>query len=138
MIRDPTALAEIQQSWAGIEALRSKLQVSAFASMGSFGGNFPFMLANAAHNLPFIHAYAVLSDALKQLSDEGHFTCKSIFLGDLLKRSETALQWSDFDLIRTGAAHRNDVAHRGQLLNRSDCWKYVDAVKVELSAWRII
>ncbi len=34
--------------------------------------------------------------------------------------------------------HRNDVAHRGQLLNRGDCRKYIDAVKVELSAWRII
>ena len=138
MIRNATALAEIQQSWAGIEALRSKLQVSALASMGSFGGNFPFTLANAAHNLPFIHAYAALNDALKQLADEGHFTCKSIFLGELLERSEKVLQWRDFDLIRVGAEHRNAVAHHGQLLNRGDCWKYVDAVKVELSAWRII
>ena len=138
MIRDATALAEIQQSWAGVEALRSKLQVSAFASVGVIGGSFPFTLANAAHNLPFIHAYAVLNDALKQLADEGHFACKSIFLGELLKKSEKVLQWQDFALISTGAGRRNDVAHRGQLLGRGDCWTYVDAVKGELSSWGII
>jgi hypothetical protein len=138
VIQDATALTEIQQSWNGVEALRSKLQVSAFASVGVIGGTFPFTLANAAHNLPFIHAYAVLNDALKQLADGGRFTCKSIFLGELLKKSETVLPWQDFALISVGVGRRNDVAHRGQLLDRGDCWKYVDAVKAELSAWGII
>ncbi len=138
MIRDATALTEIQQGWDGVEALRSRLQVSAFASVGVLGGTFPFMLANAAHNLPFVHAYAVLNDALKQLADEGHFTCKSIFLGELLRKSEKVLPWQDFALIGVGVERRNDVAHRGQLLDRGDCWMYVDAVKVELSHWGII
>ncbi len=138
MIRDATALAEIRQSWAGVEVLRSRLQVSAFASVGALGGTFSFVLANAAHNLPFIHAYAVLNDVLEQLADEGHFSCKSIFLGELLKKSEKVLPWQDFALVSTGAGLRNDVAHRGQLLDRSDCWKYVDAVKVELSAWGVL
>lgn len=88
MIRDATALAEVRQSWGGVEALRSRLQVSAFASVGVLGGSFPFVLANAAHNLPFIHAYAVLNDVLEQRAAEGHFNCKSIFLGELLKKSE--------------------------------------------------
>jgi hypothetical protein len=105
---------------------------------GIIGGVFPFALLNAAHNLPFIHAYAVLNDVLERLAYEGHFTCKSIFLGELLKRSEQALRWHDFALISAGATRRNDVAHRGQLLDRGDCWKYVDAVKVELSAWGVI
>jgi hypothetical protein len=138
VIRDATALAEVQKSWAGIEALRRRLQVSAAASVGFLGGAFPFALANAAHNLPFIHAYAVLNDVLEQLAGEGHFTCKSIFLGELLKKSEKALPWQDFALISTGAARRNDVAHRGYLLDRGDCWKYVDAVKTELSAWGVM
>lgn len=138
MIRDPTALAEVRQSWGGVEALRLRLQVSAFASVGVIGGSFPITLANAAHNLPFIHAYAVLNDVLKQLADEGHFSCKSIFLGELLKKSEKVLPWQDFALVSVGAACRNDVAHRGQLLDRGDCWKHVDAVKVELSAWGIL
>ena len=140
MIRDATVLAEIQQNWAGVEALRAKLQRSAFAtfSMPTIGGIFPFALADAAHNLPFIHAYAVLNDALKQLRDEGHFACNCFFLGALLKASQNVLAWRDFALISQGVTRRNEVAHRGQLLNRADCWKYVDAVKVELSALGII
>jgi hypothetical protein len=138
VIHDAIALAEVQQSWAGVEALRARPQRSAFASVGFLGGVFPFALANAAHNLPFIHAYAVLNDVLEQLAAEGHFSCKSIFLGELLKKSEKALAWRDFTFIAEGARRRNDVAHRGQLLERGDCWRYVDAVKAELSAWGIV
>lgn len=138
MIRDVTALTEVRQNWAGVEALRSQLQVSAFASVGAIAGMYPFTLANAAHNLPFIHAFAVLNDVLKQLADEGHFACKSIFLGALLKQSKTALVWQDFSLISSGVGCRNEVAHRGQLLERADCWRYVDGVKVELSTWGVI
>ena len=138
MIRDPTALAEVEQEWAGVEALRTTLKVSAFASVGAIGGSFPFKLANAAHNLPFIHAYAVLNDALKILADEGRFSCKGIFLGELLKQSEKALPWQDFPSIKAGVSRRNDVAHHGILLDRSDCWKYIDVVKRELVAWGIV
>ena len=138
MIRDLIALAETRQNWAGVEILRNKLQVSAFASVGFLDGHFPFVLSNAAHNLPFIHAYAVLNDVLKQLANEGQFTCKSIFLGELLKKSEKALHWRGFALVSAGVDHRNDVAHRGVLLERAECWKYIDAVKTELSAWSVI
>lgn len=67
--------------------------------MGVLGGVFPFALANAAHNLPFIHAFSVLNDVLEQLASEGHFNCGSHFLGELVKKSEDALPWQDFRLI---------------------------------------
>jgi hypothetical protein len=138
MIRDAPALAEIRKNWAGVETLRTRLQVSAFASVGILGGHFPFVLSNAAHNLPFMHAFAVLNDVLKQLVLEGHFQGKSIFLGALLQNSEKALPWRDFALVSVGVDRRNDVAHRGQLLDREECWKYIDAVKAELSGWGIL
>ena len=138
MIRDETALLEIRSSWQGVEALRSTLQVSALASVGVIGGVFPFALSNAAHNLPFIHACAVLNDVLEQLAVEGHFSCRSIFLGELLRKSEHALGWQDFALIAEAALRHNDVAHRGKLLDRGDCWKYIDAIKVELRAWAVV
>ena len=138
MIRDTDTLAEVQSGWAGVEGLRGRLQRREFASQGAIGGSFPFALANAAHNLPFIHAFAVLNDVLEQLASEGHFSCKSHFLGALLTSSEKTLPWRDFTLIRAGAELRKDVAHRGQLLERGECWKYVDAVKAELSAWGIL
>ena len=128
----------MRKGWAGVEALRSRLQRSAFASVGVVGGSFPATLANAAHNLPFVHAYAVLNDALLQLADEGHFVRKNFFLGDLLKRSRKVLPWQDFALVSMGAKHRNDVAHRGKLLGRKDCWNYIDAVKAELTGWGVL
>jgi hypothetical protein len=138
VIQDARALSEVRKNWAGVETLRSRLQTSAFTAVGVVGGRFPFALADAAHNLPFVHAYAVLNDTLLQLATEGHFTCKSIFLGELLKKSKAALQWQDFVVVSAGAARRNDVAHRGKLLRRGDCWTYVDAVKIELSAWGVL
>ncbi len=73
MIKDTNTLSELRKDWNGVEALRNKLQVSAFASMGVVGGSFPFTLSNAAHNLPFIHAFSVLNEALIALEKEGHF-----------------------------------------------------------------
>jgi hypothetical protein len=138
MIRDATALAEIRKNWAGVEALRTRLQVSAFSSVGVIRRHFPVVLSNAAHNLPFVHAFAVLNDVLKQLEDERHFNCNSKFLGPLLRASEKALPWRNFALVSAGVDRRNGVAHRGQLLDRGECWKYIDAVKSELSGWGIL
>jgi len=136
VIKDIAALIEIKQNWAGVERLRGQLQLSAMVSGAQ--GHFPFVLANAAHNLPFIHACWVLNDALKQLEKENHFKCRSIFLTPLLEASKTALSWQDWNLIKKGVDLRNDVAHEGKLLERGECWKYIDAIKTELAAWGIV
>ena len=138
MIKDSVALKEIRSSWRGVEALRERLQVGLFASMGILGGICPFRVAGAAHNLPFIHSYSVLNDTLEQLASEGKFSCKSIFLGKLLAASESEIPWADYALIKSGAGFRNDVAHHGTLIPRSECWIYIDAIKAELSLWEIL
>ena len=138
MINDSNTLSNIVKEWNGVELLRNKLQRSAFGSRGVVGGSFPFALANAAHNLPFIHAYSVLNEVLIALEKEGHFNCKSIFLGKLLEASKKELPWNDFSTIESGVGRRNDVAHRADLLERKECWKYVDAIKLELSSWGIV
>jgi hypothetical protein len=135
MIKDATEWAEIRKDWAGVEHLRVSLVVSANATSP---GLFPFFLQKAAHNLPFMHAFAILNDALEQFAKEGHFKCKSRFLGDLLPASEKALPWRDFALMSAGVVRRNDVAHKGKLLETVECWKYIDAIKGELSAWGIL
>ncbi len=138
MINDANTLSEIRKDWNGVELLRDKLQRSAFAAASGIGGTFPFVLANAAHNLPFFHAYGVLNDVLEQLAKERHFTCKSTKLGALMNNSKNALPWHDFNLVDEGRDFRNKVAHEGDLLNRGDCWKYVDAVKAELCGWKVL
>ncbi len=137
MITDRVALDEIRQSWNGVEALRGRLQG---ALLGSFaqGASFMIFVADAAHNLPFVHACAVLNDTLEQLAKEGQFRCNSFFLGALLSASENELSWKDFALIKEGAERLNDVKHRGDVLPRADCWKYIDAIRDQLVAWRIL
>jgi hypothetical protein len=136
MIRNVVELGHIQRDWNGVEALRARLR--SYAAVSGAEGFFPFPLADAAHNVPFIHAYAVLNNVLRQLADEDRFKCKSIFLGSLLSNSRSALSWKDYDLVYAGYKARNAVAHKGELLGRGDCWKYIDAVKVELSLWCLL
>ena len=138
MIEDENSLEAIKSDWMGVELLRDKLKTSAYASRGVVGGIFPIALANAAHNLPFIHAYSVLNETLIVLGKEGNFSCKPIFLGKLLASSKGAFSWIDYETIVKGVDRRNDVAHRGDLLDRGECWHYVDAVKMELESWRLI
>jgi len=137
MITDKAALDEIRQSWRGVEALKDKVQR---ALLGSFaqGASFVIFIADSAHNLPLLHAYAVFNDVLEQLAKEGKFQCKSIFLGPLLTASEKALSWKDFRLIKEGVDRRNDVAHRGDVLPRADCWKYIEAIREQFVAWAIL
>lgn len=130
-------LAEVLKNWSGVEALRTRLQVSAFASVGFLGGTFPHVLAAAAHNLPFIHAFSVLDNVLNQLATEGHFT-NGRFLGHRIDHAEKVLPWQDISFIRKGVRRRNEVTHHGQLVDRADCWAYIDAVKRELAAWNVL
>jgi hypothetical protein len=137
MITDKAALDEIRKSWSGVEALKNKVQG---ALLGSFaqGGVFAIFIADSAHNLPLLHAYAVFNDVLEQLAKEGKFQCKSIFLGALLAASEKVLSWKDFALIKQGVDRRNDVAHRGDVLPRADCWNYIEGLREQLVAWAIL
>lgn len=137
MIRNAKALTEIRRSWNGVEALRRQLQRSAAISTVA-GGMFPHALADAAHNLPFIHACAVLNEALIQLAREGRISCSGISLGDLVKAGAKRLRWKNLEVIRSGIRKRNAVAHRGKLLPRADCWTYVDAIERELRGWGIV
>jgi len=139
VIKDPKTLSDYRKEWNGVEALRTKLQVSAFAAVGSMDGLYPFALEKAAHNLPFIHAFSVLNNVLITLRDQGDFTSKgTTWLGKLVKASKNTLPWNDFQTIKTGVNRRNGVAHRADLLETTECWKYVDAIKLELTSWGIV
>ncbi len=133
MIKDPDTLIEIRASWNGVEILRGKIQRSFLASGGK-----SFTAANAAHNLPFMQALAVLNDVLEASAKEGRFKCGSRFLGPLLEAAKSELDWVDYDVISEAKERRDGVAHRGELLPRADCWKHIDIVKAQLVAWGIL
>ena len=138
MINDANTLTEIRAGWHGLEVLRGKIQRSLFASLGAMGGIYPFKAADAAHNLPFMHALAVFNDTLEAMKNEGRFKCGTRNLGHLLKAAKHELDWVDYKLIKEAVSKRNGVAHHGELVPRGDCWKFIDAVKSELIAWGIV
>ena len=137
MINDNDAAREIQESWKGVITLRSKVKRAIMGAV-AFGGTPAVFAADAVNNLPFIHSCSVLNEALLQLAKEGKFKCESIFLGKLVENSENALPWQDLDTMVELVARRNDVAHRGAILPRVECWRYIDAIEAELTAWNVL
>lgn len=95
MISDTVVLAEVRKSWQGATIIRERLTVGLIAAVGSLDGIFPHFVADAAHNLPFVHACSVLNDVLEQLAKEGHFNCGSWHLGALVDKSKKALPWNN-------------------------------------------
>ena len=59
-------------------------------------------------------------------------------LGLLLDTSEPAISWENLPLIREVIRRRDDLAHRGKIVGRGDCWKYIDAIEAELVRWEIV
>ncbi len=137
MIKDNSVAKEIKKDWSGVVALRDKFKAYITGAVG-MGGTPVIFVADAAHNLPFIHACSVLNDTLFQLSKEGHFTCGSIFLGTLVAKAETHLYWNDYKLIEELVDKRNGIAHYGKIIPRADCWRYIDAIENQLRSWKVI
>lgn len=137
MISDRVILEEIRQSWVEVEALRDKIKRD---TLGSFtmGSAAAIFIADSAHNLPLIHAFAVLNNVLQQIAKERQFKYKGIILGKLLAESKEKLPWKNFAIIEEGVERRNDAAHRNEVLPRGDCWKYIDAIKEQLIEWNIL
>jgi hypothetical protein len=137
MISDADVLAEVRKSWNGVEGLRGKVQ-RAFLGAVARGGVAAIFFVDAAHNVPFIHACAVLNDVLEQLQKEGHFNCNSFFLTKLVRSSKSHLPWNDLPLVEEAVKRRNNIAHRADVLPRGDCWRFIDGIRSELESWKIL
>jgi len=90
-----------------------------------------------SYNLPFVLAYSLLDQVLSELKDAGVFS-SSWMLGAKMAASRPHLPWKDYDLVNTGKEARNDLAHQGRLLGKSDCLMYIEAIWIELRAWGVI
>jgi hypothetical protein len=133
--------AEILESWAGLEAIRGKIQRVALSSHFR-GALFPLVIVDAANNLPFLHAYSVLAEALQLRADRGDFSYKPRGRFQSLQRMFDAaanLKWCGHrTLIKVGITRRNELAHKGALLPRRECWDYIDAIGDVLREWGFI
>ncbi len=137
MIKDEGELDRVQKEWAGVSNLRGRIKVNLFAGAGLFG-HFSHFLADCANNLPFLHACSVLNEALLQMRDEGVFPCDGRTLGALVKDAEHYLTWVDYAVVKEMVKKRNDLAHKGVLHSRKDCWRYISVIETELRAWSIV
>ena len=132
MIQDRRELRRLRQEWSGVRSIQGKIQ-----ALLNFGFAF-HELRNISHNLTLLQAFGVFGDVLQQLHDEGAFASRSTQLGSLMKASRKALPWSNYRLVDHGREDRNRGAHDSTVLERDDCWKYIDAIEHELVTWKIL
>ena len=137
MISDPHTIEELRELWNAVVKLRSKVHRALLGS-ATLPNSFAIFMADAAHNLPFVQAFGVLNEALRQIAREKDLTYKGNSLGRLMEASVNSLPWVDYDLILEGKDLRDGVAHRGDVVPRGECWKYIDAVEAELTAWCLL
>jgi hypothetical protein len=137
MIRDPQALQELRDAWQSFRDYQGRITRSLAFSFAR-GGFFSHGAAELSDNLFMMFAFGVLHDVLLQLRDEGHFAGRDSRLGPTMSASRDALPWEDFDRLDRGRERRNDVAHRGMVFPREECRELVDAIEVQLLAWKII
>jgi len=138
VIKDQTALQNLANAWRDVRSRQSFMQRHLLGSMGGIGSMPSIFLADPVYNLVLLYAYAVLDEVLRQLRDEGNFSSKTTKLGDLMHSSKTSLAWVNFDLVDKGREQRNDIAHCSVTIPRGECWKYIDAIEMELKSWQIV
>ena len=138
MIQENTIKQEIQDEWKGVRSFQSRIQahLNVSGGMGLVGATH--QLRNISHNLTLLFAFSVLERTLKQLRDENIFTEGRNGLKALMYSSRPNIPWQDFTLIDEAREERNKVAHDQEILEREECWRYIDGIENELVAWRVV
>ena len=137
MITDTSILQDLQTEWQGVLKLRGKMDRLLKASF-SQGASATVLLADIPHNLPFLNACGVFNDALMAMRKAGYFSSQWRTLGALVKDSKNSLPWLNYLLMKEVVDKRNDLAHRAVILPRGDCWRYIDAIEVQLRDWKVL
>jgi len=137
MITNTSVLQTLQTEWQGVLKLKGKIDKLLKASF-SQGASAIALLADIPHNLPFLYACGVFNDALIEIRDAGYFKSKMRTLGALITDSKNSLPWLNYTLMKEVVEKRNDLAHRAVILPRCDCWRYIDAIELQLRDWNVL
>jgi hypothetical protein len=136
MIANTQVLGDVRQSWNGVRELRQRVAIAVPYGVIAFPGLI--FIADVPYNLPFLHACGVLNDALEQLAMEQSFAYKGRNFGPLIDASVSILPWTKLPLIREAKDRRDGLAHRGVIVHRDDCLRYIDVIEAELVKWGIV
>jgi hypothetical protein len=136
-IADQQALAEIQASWSGVGSMTASIHFGLAGAMDS--SSFVLLkVVDTAYNMPFLHACAVLNDALRALANEGRFASKAQTLGALFQDSQGRLNWLDSTLMAEIVDKRNRLAHDGETFPRAECWRFIAGIEAQLKDWQVL
>ncbi len=137
MIADKEILLEVRSEW---KTVRKTWEMIAANISFSFvrGGITSNEFRSAAYSLTLLFGFTVIEHVLQQLSAEGHFACRSKFVGSLMAASRHSLPWVNFTLVDEAREQRNKIAHQQQWISIEDCERYLNAIENELRAWGIL
>jgi hypothetical protein len=137
MIRNDQARSAIAQEWATVRKFCAGSHRQYQIPGGGFINETP---PESFFNLPFLLAYGVLDHVLEELVGQGTFQCSKgpLSLGNRMFSSVNAVPWQDFALVDAGKIARNDLAHDAKLLGKMECFRFIDAIEMELKAWRVL
>ena len=131
-------LQEISDEWSVVRATQEMIRANIVFSFVGGGYTSP-KFRNLTYSICLLFAFSVLEHVLLQFRDEGIFKCKSRQVGALMESSkDSVLSWENYDLVDEARERRNDIAHRRDWIEVSECLKYLDAIETELIAWEII
>ncbi len=137
MITDQKALNRIRESWRTVRILEARISTSLGAGIFSL-----VPMATGFREVPesllLLFAMSVLEDTLKQLRDEGAFSCSRSELRRLMDSSRGVLSWQDFAHVSQARDRRNAVAHRREFLSDGECAQYLTAIENELFSWSVL
>jgi hypothetical protein len=136
MIADAAVLADIRQQWAAVKTLCQHSHRQ-YAAGTMFINETP---PADYYNLPFVLAFAVLDQVLKELKDQGLFSVSGQRppLGTKMTASKPCLPWQDYDLVERGKDSRNELAHKAKLLTKAECLRHIAVIEKELMAWGVV
>lgn len=136
--------AIIQNKWNVIRVFCQNSHRQALVPGGVFINETP---PDEFYNLPFILAYEILEDVLKDFEEDEMFSLpldsngkKKKGLYYLLESSKISpsLKWIDYKTVFRGKENRDNLAHKGILLKKDECLLYINAIEKELKKWSLI
>ena len=137
MITDPKILASIRSQWRVVKRFSESSHAQYLSPCGAYINETP---PESFFNLPLILAFSVLDQVLKELIQQGSVPRPSGrgFLGEKMQTARSAIAWQNYDYIERGKVQRNAIAHDGNLLDRATCLAFINAIEIELCAWRVL
>ena len=137
LVTDESAIQELQQDWEGARLMLRRMGRHV---RGASIGIYQPGLAESVYSLPLLLACDVLEQVLLKAKMHYGFKSQGSSLGRLIEgaRSESAITWRDYAALQTAIAHRNAIAHDGELFASEICLSDMAAIERQLLAWDIL